>query len=56
MTTKTIEQIRPFCDRYGDKLIELMDACQVNDLLSVPEDEALLYLEQLRRKKEDIYD
>lgn len=53
MTTKTIEQIRSFCNRYGDKLIELMDECEVNDLPSVPEDKALLYLERLKQRKED---
>ena len=50
MTDKTTNAISRYCDRYGDKLVELMDRCNVLCLPDVPERKALEYLKELEGK------
>ena len=50
MTDKTINAINRYCDRYGDKLVELMNRCNVFRLPDVPENKALEYLKELEEK------
>lgn len=47
MKDKTTEKINQYCDRYGDKLIELMDRCDVTNLRDIPEEKALIFLQEL---------
>ena len=47
MTDETIRRISAYCNRYGDKLLEIMNRCCVMNTLDVPEEEALLYLKEL---------
>lgn len=47
MTDKTTNAISRYCDRYGDKLVELMNRCDVFCLPDVPENKALEYLKEL---------
>jgi len=49
MKDKTTEKINQYCDRYGDKLIELMDRCDVTNLRDIPEEKALIFLEELKK-------
>ena len=44
MRDELIERIRPFCDRYGDKFLELMDICRVTNLRDVPDQDGLYFL------------
>ena len=50
MTDKTTNAISRYCDRYGDKLVELMNRCNVLCLPDVPESKALEYLKELEEK------
>ncbi len=52
MTYKTTKNINQYCDKYGDKLIELMDRCDVTNLREVPEEAALIFLEELKNEEE----
>lgn len=49
MTDETINEIDQYCDRYGDKLVYLMNQCGVFNTQDVPEEEGVRYLEELRR-------
>lgn len=49
MRDELIERIRPFCDRYGDKFLELMDICRVTNLRDVPDQDGLYFLKKLER-------
>lgn len=51
MTTETMVKIRNCCEQrgydYGDKLLELMEQCNVHNLPDVPEEDAIRYLKNL---------
>ena len=47
-----IEKISKLSDRYGDKLLELMDRYNVNNLREITEEQAKEYYEELKNKKE----
>ena len=49
MRDELIERIRPFCDRYGDKFLELMDICRVTNLRDVPDQDGLYFLKKTRK-------
>lgn len=52
MTTETIRKISAHCNRYGDKLIEIMERCHVTNTPAVPEEAGLLYLKELEEAHE----
>lgn len=53
MTDETIKAINQYCDRYGDKLVYLMNQCGVFNTQDVPEEEGVRYLEELGRMSMD---
>lgn len=44
-----IKRISEASDRYGDKLLDLMDKCGAYNLRDVSEDAAKAYYEQLKK-------
>lgn len=52
MTTETTQKISRHCDRYGNKLVELMSRCNVYNTLDVPEEDAIRYLKELEEANE----
>lgn len=52
MTTETTQKISRYCDLYGDKLVELMDRCNVYNTPDVPEEDAIQYLKELEEANE----
>jgi len=52
LTTETIIRINKYCDRYGDKLVELMNRCKVLSTPEVPEEDAIQYLKELEEAYE----
>ncbi len=47
-----IEKISKLSDRYGDKLLELMDKYNANNLREITEEQAIEFYEELKNKKE----
>lgn len=52
MTAEMIVKINKYCNRYGDKLVELMDRCGAPNLPSVPNEDALKFLKELEARSD----
>lgn len=53
MKDEYTREINKYCDYYGDKLIELMDICNVTNLVDISDEEAIKFINKLKKNEVD---